>query len=325
MITLEEIENVSFRRAGLSGYKTDDVDAFVDRVVEKVRSLEMSARELEARVQAQEKEIRGYKEKEDSVQSAIITAEMTAKQIVMEATRKSAEQLAEADEKAEKVVREAQERADHLNAETDAKIEEVMNKALRESSEKIEENNRILEEQKKNVIRLMGEANKFRNTLLQLYKEHLRLINEMSKPEDIRKQQKDMDARYPEMHGNGPVALSEAPAAKQEEPEEVKAEPVEDTVAPVTAEVTESPKEETEEGIATEQTVAKPEDEVVFSGTSAQEEPAAEQGEPEEETVSLNSRTPITLVGAPAETSLNGSGRPEGSRSKKNGKNKKRR
>ena len=91
-----------------------------------------------------------------------------------------------------------------------AKIEEVMNKALRESSEKIDENNRILDAQKKNIIRIMGEANKFRNSLIQSYKQHLNIINSMSKAEDFKKQQKELDEKFPPAEGNRPVVLSGA-------------------------------------------------------------------------------------------------------------------
>ena len=39
MLTLSEIINVTFRRAGFSGYRTEDVDAFVDAVKETVEAL----------------------------------------------------------------------------------------------------------------------------------------------------------------------------------------------------------------------------------------------------------------------------------------------
>ena len=83
-----------------------------------------------------------------------------------------------------------------------------MNKALRESSEKIDENNRILDTQKKNIIRIMGEANKFRNSLIQSYKQHLNIINSMSKAEDFKKQQKELDEKFPPAEGNRPIVLS---------------------------------------------------------------------------------------------------------------------
>ena len=93
MITLEEIENISFKKSGFSGYKIEEVDDFVEQVIEKVKGLELTQRELELKIENQEKEIKNYKDKEDSVQSALITAQVSAKQIKSEAERKSEEKL----------------------------------------------------------------------------------------------------------------------------------------------------------------------------------------------------------------------------------------
>lgn len=216
MITLEEIENITFRKSGLGGYKIDEVDSFVDDVVDKVKSLELAQREFELKIENQEAEIKKYKEKEDSVQNALISAQVSAKQIKSEAERKAEDKLTEAESEAEKTIKEAKEeadrilseakeKADQINADTDAKVEELMNKALRESSDKIEENNRILDEQKKSIIKLMGEANKFRNHLLKEYKNHLSIINSMSKGEDFKKKQAELDKNYPKSEGNKPV------------------------------------------------------------------------------------------------------------------------
>ncbi len=235
MITLEEIENITFRKSGLGGYKIDEVDNFVDDVVDKVKSLELAQRELELKIENQEKEIQKYKEKEDSVQNALITAQVSAKQIKADAERKSQEKLKsseekaadkieEAEKKAAEILSEAQDKADQINADTDAKVEELMNKALRESSDKIDENNRILEEQKKNIIKLMGEANKFRNSLLKEYKNHLAVINAMSKGEDFKKKQKEIDENYPKAEGNRPVTLSDKDKEKKEDQKKHKSD-----------------------------------------------------------------------------------------------------
>ena len=57
MITLDEIQNISLRKSGLGGYKIEDVDSFIDKVIEKVKSLESSKRDLEQRIEAQDKEM----------------------------------------------------------------------------------------------------------------------------------------------------------------------------------------------------------------------------------------------------------------------------
>lgn len=235
MITLEEIENISLRKAGFSGYKTEDVDDFVDEVVEKVKSLELTQKELELKIENQQSEIAKFKEKEDSVQNVLINAQLSAKQTKADAERKSQEKLdeaeaeakrkvEEAEKKANEILSEAQEKADQLNSDTDAKVEELMNQALKESSDKIDENNRIIVEQKKSILALMSEANKFRNSLLRAYKSHLNIINSMQKGEDVKKKQKELEENYPEVQGNRPEQKTVSKPTDSDETETVQAD-----------------------------------------------------------------------------------------------------
>ncbi len=337
MLTLEEIQNISFRRSGLGGYRTDDVDTFTDQVIETVRSLERTKKELESSIESKDAQIKEYKKKEDSVQDAIISAQMTAKQIVMEATSKSDEKLSkskeesekllrdakeesdrlvrEAQEKADKLVLEAQKRADQLNTETNAKIEEVMNKALRESSAQIEENNEILEAQKKSIICLMGEARKFRNTLVQAYREHLKEINEIVKADDISAKRKELDESYPPSVGNKPVELAVTEPAVAE-PVAVVPSEEENTSAEIVPEKTEAVSETTEnESSPVEEPVAEPtEEKKVASAITTEETAAKEEADTSDEVVIASSgtddkaseirRQPVRLGMDPGETSF---------------------
>lgn len=216
MITLKKIENISFRKAGFNGYKTEDVDNFVDDVIEKVKSLEQEKELLELKIEE-------YKKKEDSVQSVLINAEMSAKQTEADAKKRSQEMLDEAQAKADAILSDASARADQINSDTDAKVQELMDKALIESADQIEENNRIIEEQKKNIIKLMGEASKFRNSLISTYKEHLSLINSIYKSEDVRNKKKELDEEYPVSETKADTA-EEAKTNGEEKEEPAQAE-----------------------------------------------------------------------------------------------------
>ena len=66
MLTLEEIENISFRKSRPGGYRAEEVDDFVDKVIKKVKALESENRELESRIDNLNEKIQEYKEKEDS-------------------------------------------------------------------------------------------------------------------------------------------------------------------------------------------------------------------------------------------------------------------
>src|SRR5574344_1505525 len=121
MLTLEEIENISFRKAGLGGYKTEDVDTFVDGVILKVKSLEIANKEVEGRIEQLNAQIQKFKEKEDSVQDAIITAEMTAKSLVRDAAHKAEVIVTDANTKAENMIKEASEKAEKTLSESNTK------------------------------------------------------------------------------------------------------------------------------------------------------------------------------------------------------------
>lgn len=242
MLTLKEIENVSFRKSGLGGYKTDDVDTFVDGVIEKVRDLELQNKEMAERVNSLNQEIQTYKEREESVQNAIITAEMASRKVTEEAQEKadllekesrekSETMLAEAEEKSKKLLAEAQEKADHINEEINQKADKMMNDALKESSGKIEENNQMIEQQKQMIIQLKEESAKFKESLLEQYKNHIKLIGSLPKSNDAARSRKELDEKYPESVPNQPIEIETVSI------EEVSEEVIEETeVKPMTFE-----------------------------------------------------------------------------------------
>lgn len=197
MLTLEEIENISFRRSGLGGYKIEDVDSFVDGVIEKVRDLELANKELELRIEQLNERILKHEENADSVQDAIITAEITAKNLVKDATRKAEAILSNANNEAETLVREAQEKADSTLYESETKAGNILNSALAKSAGGIDENNRIIEQQKQHIIQIQSEVTRFRDALLDSYKNHLKVINSLPKADEFRQYQSKLDENYP--------------------------------------------------------------------------------------------------------------------------------
>lgn len=295
MLTLEEIENVSFRKSGLGGYKTEDVDNFVDGVIYRVRELQTANKELEARIEQLNKKVVKYEEKAESVQDAIITAEALSKKIIREAQEKadaitaeaeksSAEKIKEADEYAEKTTREADEKAEKVLLESGTKAETILNNVLSKSAEKVDENNRTIAAQKIQIKRIQKEVTKFREELIATYKSHIKLINSLPKEEEFLTYQKKMEESYPESTANSAATVGEevkkeaddaAKAAYNEMLEKRAAEQPE-----VKKENTESPKKQEQNNTAAEsgQThilgigeVKKPEG-LVYGEVSADEE-----------------------------------------------------
>lgn len=197
MLTLEEIENISFRRSGLSGYKTEDVDSFVDGVIEKVRDLELANKELELRIDQLNTRILKHEENAESVQDAIITAEITSKRLVREATEKAEKTVSEADAKAEATLRDAEERSAAMLSEAEIRSETILNSALARSAASIDANNRIIEQQKQHIIQIQSEVTRFREALIDSYKSHLKIINSLPRAEEFKQYQEKLDESYP--------------------------------------------------------------------------------------------------------------------------------
>ena len=197
MLTIEQIEDVSFRKAGFSGYKTEDVDNFVDGVIDKVRDLQLTNKELQARVDQLSKKVVKYEQQADSVQDAIITAEKTAKNIIREAELKAEAILKDAQTKSDEMIRNAEEAASMRTNESEIRAQTILDNALSRSASSIDENNRIIEQQKQNIIRIQSEVTRFREALIDSYKNHLRIINSLPKEEEFKQYQANLDEAYP--------------------------------------------------------------------------------------------------------------------------------
>jgi len=202
MLTVKEINEVSFGKAGFSGYKPEDVDNFIDEVAASFQQLEAErddalkrAGELAAQnselsaknAEIQEKlailaqKIEAYRADEDGIKDALLSAQRLAKDSVQEAKDKAAVILQDAQDSAKQIV-------------DDAKIE--ASKATKGYMAQAEEKKAELEEIKRQV-------SAFRASLLEMYKKHLEDINHIpnfrqkDKPEDAQNPAKDSAADEP--------------------------------------------------------------------------------------------------------------------------------
>lgn len=218
MLTVKEINEVSFGKAGFSGYKPEDVDNFIDEVVEsftqlqaerddalqqstqlnqqmeelnrQVAELKAKNHELQKKLGILAQKIESYREEEDGIKEAILSAQRMGKEALQDAKGKAAVMLADAEENAKKILE---------NARDDAA------KAAREYANQVEQKRSELEEMKRQV-------SAFRVSLLEMYKKHLESINHI-----------------PSFRVKEPVQKAEAPAYEEKsapaDPEPVR-EPV---------------------------------------------------------------------------------------------------
>ena len=142
MITAKEIREVKFNRS-LGGYKTNEVDAFLDRCADAVDELVKMLNENERKMQVLAETVVDYRNQEDSIRSALISAQRMSESVISDA-RKQAEDIREA-----------------ARTEADAMRE----KAIADTAVEMAE-----------LRRIRQEVSDFKAKLLATYREHLTLI-----------------------------------------------------------------------------------------------------------------------------------------------------
>ena len=98
LITVEELRNISFRRANFGGYKPEDVDTFIDdmlvsyeEIIEKNKKLKEKVEELQSRIEK-------FHEEDNSIRNIILNAQKIAENSLNEANTKTTEMVNKAKE-----------------------------------------------------------------------------------------------------------------------------------------------------------------------------------------------------------------------------------
>ena len=142
MISAKDIREIKFSRS-LGGYKTTEVDDFLDRCADAVEELTRINDENERKMQVLAETVMDYRNQEDSIRSALISAQRMSESVISDA-RKQAEDIREAARNEADTMRE------QAVADTAAELEELR--------------------------RIRQEVADFKARLLATYREHLTLI-----------------------------------------------------------------------------------------------------------------------------------------------------
>lgn len=177
MLTLNEIANVSFRKSNFAGYKPEDVDEFIDQVVESYDLLikkNIEQKELNEQLAAENERLKTAVKSSAPAPAPVPAAK--PKPIALEDVKLSEEceytqeeiknALLSAQKLANATIREARQKAEALLGDANAKAERIVSVAQGE-----------VNEQKEELDRLKKLVSDFRASLLDAYKEHLKLVN----------------------------------------------------------------------------------------------------------------------------------------------------
>ncbi len=106
MYTASDIRSVEFTK-NMGGFKIAEVEVFVDRCAETVESLTQEKEELSKKLSILADKLQEYRRDEDSIRSALVSAQRLGDSIVRDAHTKADEILAKAHEEADSIVGEA--------------------------------------------------------------------------------------------------------------------------------------------------------------------------------------------------------------------------
>ena len=144
MLTVNDIRDVKFRKTNIGGYKSEDVDNFLDEVQDSYEKLQRENLNLTQKIKILADRVSQYRKDEDSVRDALVGAQKLANS-----------ELAKAKAEAANIIEKAQKEADSIlkNANSDIK------------------------NQKETLVNLKKAVRDFRSDILSRYKEHLKLVN----------------------------------------------------------------------------------------------------------------------------------------------------
>lgn len=106
MLTPMEIHNKVFKKA-MRGYKDEEVDEFLDKVVSDFERMYRENGELKDKLSVINEKVDSYSLIEKTLQNTLVVAQTTAEDVVVNARKKSEVLIKEAEEQAKRIIEEA--------------------------------------------------------------------------------------------------------------------------------------------------------------------------------------------------------------------------
>ena len=133
-----DVQQKTFRER-FRGYDPDDVEDFLDRVVETLRGQELKLQQQQEQLDGLSQDLAGTKEAEEAIKRTYITAQRTSQEMVNEAQEKAQTILDQAASEVETLVGDARSQADTLVAEARNESDKMLREARAETKKTREE------------------------------------------------------------------------------------------------------------------------------------------------------------------------------------------
>ena len=169
---------------GLNGYKMEEVDEFLQEVSSAFSDLKKQNEEMEKKMEVLADKIREYRNDEEAIKEALLGAQKQSSAVLSSTKEKSEQMINEAKEKADAMIKEAEENvkekdeyAKKLVEDANAEKTRVIAECERRSAEIKANMEAEIKKQESILAKTRNESNSYREKLLNLYNEHIALIN----------------------------------------------------------------------------------------------------------------------------------------------------
>ena len=151
MYTPDDIRNIQFTKS-MGGYKTAEVDPFIDKCADTVEALLREKAELTKKLEVLADKLVEYRNDEDNIRTALLSAQRLGDTVVREANHKAGLILEDANIKAEKITSVAK---------------------------------RNIQEEEAELERIKREVAAFKKKMLSMYRDHLTLIDALPELKEV--------------------------------------------------------------------------------------------------------------------------------------------
>ncbi|MGN0452735.1 MAG: DivIVA domain-containing protein [Ruminococcus sp.] len=187
MLSIEDIKSVSFRKAGIGGYKPEDVDAFIDQVLITMEQLRKEKSDLIKKMDILATRVEEYRADEDSVRNAMLSAQRVADSTIKEARAKAARMIEESENIAKS---------------------------------KLYDLNVQIKQQKKQYTLLLAECNRVRDEIINNCNKHIVIAKELPSLDKTQQMAAKLEERYPTDNSDDYERAEEFTAPLEEKTEE---------------------------------------------------------------------------------------------------------
>ena len=170
MLTPQDVRSVQFEK-NLRGYRTEDVDRFLDKVeqqleqdAEQMEALRKQVADLTAENETLRRNMQSYEADGDMLKSALINAQRMGENVIREANQKAEDILHRANLRGDDIIRDANELLQKASDRADEIISEANDKKLAEERE---------------YDRVRLEVTRFKSDVLNLYRSHVESLSRL--------------------------------------------------------------------------------------------------------------------------------------------------